>query len=58
MPDDLIDPPDDERPWGTDYKGDDIVCGDEVVEIDTWYVRLEDAADFLVWYGNPVNTEE
>lgn len=57
MPNDLIDPPNDDEPWGVDYKDDEIWPDDEVVEIDTYFVKLEDAADFIVWYGSVVNTE-
>ncbi|MBU7560860.1 hypothetical protein [Weissella cibaria] len=58
MPEDLIDPPDDDLPWETDYKDDPIYVGDEVVQVESWLVRLEDATDFLVWYGQRVNTED
>ncbi|MCT0013876.1 hypothetical protein [Weissella confusa] len=58
MPNDLIDPPNDDEPWGVDYKDAEIWPGDEVVEIDSYLVKVEDAADFVVWYGNIVNTEE
>lgn len=58
MPEDLIDPPNDEEPWGYDFEGDEIVIGDDVVEIDNEYIPLEKAMAYLISYGSAVNTEE
>ena len=48
MPNDLIDPPNDDEPWGVDYKDDEIWPGDEVVEIDSYLVKVEDAAALML----------
>lgn len=61
MPNDLIDPPDDDLPWGYDFEGDEIWIGDEVYELDSEYVPKEPASKAQRWLeknGNKVNTEE
>lgn len=57
MPEDWIDPPEDEV-WGYDYQDDEIIVGDEIVKIDGEYVPLEKAVDYLAEYGEKVDTEE
>ena len=46
------------RSWGYDFEGDEIVIGDDVVEIDNEYIPLEKAMAYLISYGSAVNTEE
>lgn len=58
MPNDLIDPPNDEEPWGVDFEGEDIWKGDEVVDVNGEYVPLEKARNYLLIIGLDVNTEE
>lgn len=58
MPEDLIDPPDDDEPWGYDYEGDEIYLGDEVVDVEGVNVPIVKAADFLVSDYSKVDTEE
>ncbi|MFC0089131.1 MULTISPECIES: hypothetical protein [Weissella] len=58
MPNDLIDPPDDEAPWGYDFEGDEIYLGDKIVEIDGEYIPLEKSETWIKKNGYKVNTEE
>ncbi|OJF04141.1 hypothetical protein BKY29_02675 [Weissella confusa] len=52
-------PDDDPAPWGFDWQGDKIEVGEEdVVLINSEYVRLDDAADWIVANSTPVNTED
>ena len=58
MPNDWIDPPDDEAPWGYDFEGDEIYLGDRIVEIDGENVPLEKSEKWIKKNGYKVNTEE
>lgn len=58
MPNDLIDPPNDDDPWGVDFEDEPIAFGEPTVEIDGENVPIAKAADYVVAMGNPVNTEE
>ena len=52
-------PDDDPATWGVDWQGDEIEVGEEdVVLINSEYVRLDDAADWLVANSTPINTED